>query len=203
MANTHDSTHETPGSTKSPGDFKRPRACDSCRGLKAWTPDPADLAAQLTRSRFAVIKNDPTSPANDAQRPTVHGTDRHNQSLTVKLTLFSITTPPTRKRQKKADSRVAELERKIDALTATLHAQKAGGPDIKHHGGLPQYEGNTPAAAMPEGSFRLGTLSHDWSTPPQAANRYSDIPPGYGPAQNIQRGPEPKRRKLAEGHAVS
>jgi hypothetical protein len=31
-----------------------------------------------------------------------------------------IVTPPTRKRQKKADSRVAELERKIDALTATL-----------------------------------------------------------------------------------
>lgn len=28
------STHETPGSGKSPGDFKRPRACDSCRGLK-------------------------------------------------------------------------------------------------------------------------------------------------------------------------
>lgn len=25
---------ETPGSGKSPGDFKRPRACDSCRGLK-------------------------------------------------------------------------------------------------------------------------------------------------------------------------
>ena len=34
-------------------------------------------------------------------------------------------TPPTRKRQKKADSRVAELERKIDALTATLAAREA------------------------------------------------------------------------------
>ncbi|KAF1809075.1 hypothetical protein P152DRAFT_461934 [Eremomyces bilateralis CBS 781.70] len=34
-----------------------------------------------------------------------------------------IVTPPTRKRQKKADNRVAELERKIDALTATLQAQ--------------------------------------------------------------------------------
>lgn len=30
----HDGTHATPGSAKSPGDFKRPRACDSCRGLK-------------------------------------------------------------------------------------------------------------------------------------------------------------------------
>ena len=89
---------------------------------------------------------------------------------------------------------MAELERKIDALTATLHAQKAGGPEIKHHGGLPQHDGNTPAAAMSEGAFRMGTLSHDWSTP--TANRYSDIPPGYGPAQTIQRGPETKRRKL-------
>lgn len=112
-----------------------------------------------------------------------------------------VTTPPTRKRQKKADSRVAELERKIDALTATLHAQKAGGPEVKHHGGIPHFEGNPPPMTMPEGSFRMGTLSHDWSN--SAANRYSDIPPGYGPAQNIQRGPEPKRRKLDNAHAVS
>jgi hypothetical protein len=111
-----------------------------------------------------------------------------------------VTTPPTRKRQKKADSRVAELERKIDALTATLHAQKAGGPEVRHHGGLPQHEGNTPAAAMPEGSFRMGTLSHEWSD--AAAGSYPDIPPGYGPAQNVQqREPEPKRRKL-DAHPV-
>lgn len=37
-----------------------------------------------------------------------------------------IITQPTRKRQKKTDSRVAELEKKIDALTATLSATKAG-----------------------------------------------------------------------------
>lgn len=37
-----------------------------------------------------------------------------------------IFTAPTRKRQKKADTRVAELERKIDALTATL-SRSAGG----------------------------------------------------------------------------
>lgn len=29
-----DGTHATPGSAKDAGDFKRPRACDSCRGLK-------------------------------------------------------------------------------------------------------------------------------------------------------------------------
>lgn len=37
-----------------------------------------------------------------------------------------IITQPTRKRQKKTDNRVAELEKKIDALTATLSATKAG-----------------------------------------------------------------------------
>ncbi|KAJ4173719.1 Rho GTPase activating protein [Fusarium falciforme] len=36
-----------------------------------------------------------------------------------------VVTMPTRKRQKKTDSRVAELEKKIDALTASLQARAA------------------------------------------------------------------------------
>lgn len=129
-------------------------------------------------------------------------TDLASTYLGLPLTQPSITTPPTRKRQKKADSRVAELERKIDALTATLHAQKAGAPEIRHHGGIPQHSGSTPATSMPEGSFRMGTISHDWSSPSQGG--YANIPPGYGPAQTIQRGPEAKRRKVDNGrpHAV-
>ena len=38
-----------------------------------------------------------------------------------------VITAPSRKRQKKTDSRVAELEKKIDALTASLNAKKDGG----------------------------------------------------------------------------
>jgi len=38
-----------------------------------------------------------------------------------------VITQPSRKRQKKTDSRVAELEKKIDALTASLQAKGAGG----------------------------------------------------------------------------
>ncbi len=38
-----------------------------------------------------------------------------------------LVTQPTRKRQKKTDSRVAELEKKIDALTASLHASRGNG----------------------------------------------------------------------------
>lgn len=37
-----------------------------------------------------------------------------------------VVTQPTRKRQKKTDSRVAELEKKIDALTASLQASRGG-----------------------------------------------------------------------------
>lgn len=111
----------------------------------------------------------------------------------------SITTPPTRKRQKKADSRVAELERKIDALTATLHAQK-GAPEPRAYPGMPQYEGAGPSPyPQPEGGFRAGSIVHDWSSGPSAQERYPDIPPGYGPAQSVQRGPENKRRKLGDG----
>ncbi|KAK7427651.1 Rho GTPase activating protein [Neonectria magnoliae] len=38
-----------------------------------------------------------------------------------------VVTMPTRKRQKKTDSRVAELEKKIDALTASLQSRASGG----------------------------------------------------------------------------
>lgn len=162
----HDGTQETPGSAKSPEDLKRPRACDSCRGLKV----------RCDQERL----DQPCRRCAKAGRPCV-------------------TTPPTRKRQKKADSRVAELERKIDALTATLHAQKESIPDIPHMGGMAQHSINqTPMVPPPDGSFRYGSLNHDWSE--QTTNRYPEPPPGYGPAQNIHRGPDPKRRKIGSGN---
>ncbi|KAI4618920.1 hypothetical protein J4E83_005871 [Alternaria metachromatica] len=172
----HDDAHEhdTPGSGKSPADLKRPRACDSCRGLKVRC---------------------------DQERPDV------SCRRCAKAGRPCITTPPTRKRQKKADSRVAELERKIDALTATLHAQKSGVPgvpgvpEMRHHGGIPQPNAGASAIPMPvEGQYRMGTVEHDWAQPPTA--RYPDIPAGYGPAQSLHRGPEPKRRKMDNAHAT-
>jgi Fungal Zn(2)-Cys(6) binuclear cluster domain len=58
-------------------------------------------------------------------------TDDHNPNGScrrcAKANRQCIITAPSRKRQKKTDSRVAELERKIDALTATLHAQRGPG----------------------------------------------------------------------------
>ncbi|KAK3694326.1 hypothetical protein B0T22DRAFT_68017 [Podospora appendiculata] len=79
------------------GDSKKPRACESCRGLKVrCEPDPAN----------------PEGPCKRC----------------AKAGRACIVTQPTRKRQKKTDNRVAELEKKIDALTASLHATRGGIP---------------------------------------------------------------------------
>lgn len=94
---------------------------------------------------------------------------------------------------------MAELERKIDALTATLHAQK-GAPDPRPFPAVPQYEGGPTPYTQPEGAFRTGGAVHDWANgPPVQDQRYPDIPPGYGPAQSLTRGPEAKRRKVGDG----
>ncbi|KAF1990331.1 hypothetical protein K402DRAFT_410399 [Aulographum hederae CBS 113979] len=94
-----DSASHTSPSSRAP-DAKRPRACDSCRGLKVrCIIDPAS--------------GQPCRRCARAGRRC-------------------IVTPPTRKRQKKADSRVAELERKIDALTASLQARENGVPERRN-----------------------------------------------------------------------
>ncbi|KAF2668955.1 hypothetical protein BT63DRAFT_246462 [Microthyrium microscopicum] len=107
----HDETSPMgPGGLKGPNE-KRPRACDSCRGLKVK----------------CII--DPTS-GDPCKRCAKAGRQ-------------CIVTPPTRKRQKKADSRVAELERKIDALTASLQKQNGKMPEELAYSGkrdLDSYE---------------------------------------------------------------
>ncbi|KAK4694414.1 hypothetical protein P7C71_g3160, partial [Lecanoromycetidae sp. Uapishka_2] len=52
----------------------------------------------------------------------------------AKANRHCVITPPSRKRQKKTDSRVAELERKIDGLTAVLQATKAGNLSVSDDG---------------------------------------------------------------------
>ena len=80
-------------------DAKRSRACDSCRGLKV----KCDFGDKYT-------PGEPCKRCAKARRQC-------------------IVTPATRRRQKKADSRVAELERKVDALTQRLADQRAAGVD--------------------------------------------------------------------------
>lgn len=75
-------------------DQKRPRACESCRGLKVRC-EPNEQNPLATCKRCAKANRE------------------------------CIFTAPSRKRQKKNDSKVAELEKKIDVLMASLRAQKA------------------------------------------------------------------------------
>ncbi|KAH0613496.1 uncharacterized protein H6S33_005382 [Morchella sextelata] len=75
-------------------DQKRPRACESCRGLKVRC-EPSEANPFATCKRCAKANRE------------------------------CIFTAPSRKRQKKSDSKVAELEKKIDALTASLNATRA------------------------------------------------------------------------------
>ena len=83
------------GDPNASADPKRPRACESCRGLKVR------------------CESDVKNPEGPCKRCAKAGRS-------------CVVTVPSRKRQKKSDSRVAELERKIDALTASLHATKSG-----------------------------------------------------------------------------
>lgn len=86
-----------------------------------------------------------------------------------------VITQPSRKRQKKADSRVAELEKKLDALTAALHQQQQGGASTQYTS--PQ--GGAPAADMGASSMSqfVATPSHvrtgsaDQGMPPQKRRR--------------------------------
>lgn len=74
-----------------------------------------------------------------------------------------VITQPTRKRQKKTDSRVAELEKKIDALTATLSAAKAGqaATSVSTHPEAASGYYGSPGAGPPGGwSAADGTSNH-------------------------------------------
>ncbi|WEW59007.1 hypothetical protein PRK78_004475 [Emydomyces testavorans] len=87
------------------------------RGVDIASHDPlADLkrprACETCRQLKVRCDPDPDHPDGSCKR-------------CAKANRRCIVTVPSRKRQKKADSRVAELERRIDALTASLQASRA------------------------------------------------------------------------------
>lgn len=100
-----------------------------------------------------------------------------------------IITAPSRKRQKKADNRVAELEKKLDALTAVLQQQQAGHAQY----GSP-YSGGAPPADMTHG--RPGSLQ-------QSLHQYQQLTPASGsPAARPESSgmqPPQKRRRTEDG----
>lgn len=109
-----------------------PHSYASSNGLPAGnlTGSPYDNAGGQS--------GDPNDPNNDLKRPRACEACRQLKvrceqdddtpgvpcRRCAKAGRQCVVTVPSRKRQKKTDSRVAELEKKIDALTASLHAQK-------------------------------------------------------------------------------
>ncbi|KAI1828435.1 hypothetical protein F4861DRAFT_177 [Xylaria intraflava] len=98
----------------------------------ATSHDPNDLrrsrACEACRGLKVKCESDLLNPDGPCRRCT-------------KARRECVVTQPTRRRQKKTDSRVAELEKKIDALTASLHASRGSG-DADGGAALPQM---TPA----------------------------------------------------------
>ncbi|KAI0970414.1 hypothetical protein F4678DRAFT_138833 [Xylaria arbuscula] len=82
-------------------------------------------------------------------------------------------TQPTRKRQKKTDSRVAELEKKIDALTASLQASRGGTTSGNNgnngSGGPPSQSASTPVAEhtpyRSEADYATARAAREWGPP--------------------------------------
>ena len=140
---------------------------------------------------------DPNDP-NDLKRPRAceacrqlkvkcEPDDNHPQGSCkrcAKANRQCIVTAPSRKRQKKTDSRVAELEKKIDALTASLAARGGPEPDLVVDPSISQSQ-HTPIP-------RPASFAEQWH--PQAA------PPPPQPAlssrspQSVQQG---VKRKVA------
>lgn len=110
-----------------------------------------------------------------------------------------IITQPSRKRQKKADSRVAELEKKLDALTAALHQQQAQAGASQY--GTPQVaqadmmNGRSSGSEMPgqypppyESSSRVRPASADVAMPASKRRRTDNEleTPTYDSADEVE-----------------
>ncbi|PWW79114.1 hypothetical protein C7212DRAFT_47113, partial [Tuber magnatum] len=112
-------------------DQKRPRACESCRGLKVRCELNAD------------------DPAKQCRR-------------CAKANRECVFTAPSRKRQKKADTKVAELEKKIDALTASLNVTKQMATGASQGGDYDEgdYEDETPTEVVVEAAISSLVSAH-------------------------------------------
>ncbi|KAJ9246681.1 transcriptional regulator family: Fungal Specific TF [Paecilomyces variotii] len=152
---TPQSAHSTTGgypevpSHVSPSDqFHSPTPSSSGHGYYGAVPhashsyypsEPAAIAGAPSHEQHHV---DPDDPLGDLKRPRAceacrqlkvrcEPDDNHPTGACrrcAKAGRTCVVTAPTRKRQKKTDSRVAELEKKIDALTASLQATRGQNP---------------------------------------------------------------------------
>ncbi|KAL2353393.1 hypothetical protein BJ546DRAFT_121494 [Cryomyces antarcticus] len=119
-------------------------------------------------------------------------------------------TAPSRKRQKKADSRVAELEKKIDALTASLHAQGHGTQldnYANHAGPAPPVESSYTAHSTPnkDAPYPGGYENRQWFQQPGQPfeSRQSDMFARPGPPVSPEMGHKRRRVNENQGYRTS
>jgi hypothetical protein len=107
-----------PNTPQSAGNTTDP---DASGGAHDGTPDDPKRPRACEACRGLKVRCDPDP--NNVDGPCKRCAKAHRNC---------VVTVPSRKRQKKTDSRVAELEKKIDALTASLHATKSTPAPASH-----------------------------------------------------------------------
>lgn len=136
-------------------DLRRPRACEACRALKV---------------RCEPNTNHPHAAGGGGGGPCKRCTKTGRQC---------VVTAPTRKRARKTDSRVAELERKIDALTDRLVARGSAGQGLGQGSGHGQGLGTGLESGHGQGMNAAG--ARRWLGPRQPGcpagtkRKYSEV----------------------------
>ncbi|CAJ2501610.1 Uu.00g044630.m01.CDS01 [Anthostomella pinea] len=152
----HQHQHHHPSQTPSLNPLSASNDTPNAAGDAPLDPnDPKrPRACEACRGLKVKCEPDPANPDGPCKRCTKAGRN-------------CVVTQPTRKRQKKTDSRVAELEKKIDALTASLQATRDGSAHATPSDDQNAY-GNTSYASS----------SRDWGPPPPPPR---DSQPPYAP----------------------
>ncbi|KAL4912705.1 hypothetical protein BDW62DRAFT_194009 [Aspergillus aurantiobrunneus] len=169
----HSRRESSSENTESESEYPEPPSQSSRQHLSSSILNPYTQSAHASYQREAFHASphhdtDPNDPNYDAKRPRACESCRQLKvrcepdpnpdepcKRCAKAGRSCIVTAPNRKRQKKTDSRVTELERKIDVLTATLHASQ------KIDSLLPS---NNSAQASPS---REKTVGRRWLVPEQ------------------------------------
>lgn len=94
-----------------------------------------------------------------------------------------VVTAPTRKRQKKTDSRVAELEKKIDALTASIQARGPSAGNASTASPVANRAANAPGTALTMAWRELG--APPWTHSPGGGHAQNSAPVDQGQRERM------------------
>lgn len=155
-----------------------PQSADNATDLDGNNTDPnkRPRACEACRGLKVRCEPDPNNPEGACKR-----CNKANRNCVV--------TAPSRKRQKKTDSRVAELEKKIDALTASLQAKSASTSVIHGNEGGESEAATTQTRQNPYQQVTNGGYGTAFARPPEVR--------GDEWATYLGRTPEFENRKLS------